>query len=319
MSNIDKQARQVSRYDLVSGYMQKWPDGDFVYHSDYQALLDELEAKDRRIEEEIGRANREHHRGFMMACGHLKEHSNVHYADAAEMEIAALRNRINELESTPPAPVSVPDELSREEYKRRFMEEDNFDDTFRGGWNACRAAMLQGAEPVTTAYKFPEGWVMVPKEPTEVMFNAGKLAAGPTKQPDTASLVYKAMIDSSPDYKVGREAAFTGYEVQENVKDYVRRKIHTAFDVEKAVLWILKNSKYPEPDLWVFDIKVQSVDGPLILTDKSVTIVHSTLCKCSPPVGNVQFINCTLPAEWEGKVNAIDCVFKADLQQEVKP
>lgn len=63
------------------------------------ALLDELEAKDRRIEEEVGRANREHHRGFMMACGHLKEHSNVHYADAAEMEIAALRNRINELES----------------------------------------------------------------------------------------------------------------------------------------------------------------------------------------------------------------------------
>lgn len=64
-----------------------------------EALLDELEAKDRRIEEEIGRANREHHRGFMMACGHLKEHSNVHYADAAEMEIAALRKRINELES----------------------------------------------------------------------------------------------------------------------------------------------------------------------------------------------------------------------------
>ncbi len=63
------------------------------------ALLDELEDKDIRIEEEIGRANREHHRGFMMACGHLKEHSKVHYADAAEMEIAALRKRISELES----------------------------------------------------------------------------------------------------------------------------------------------------------------------------------------------------------------------------
>lgn len=62
-----------------------------------EALLDEMEAKDRRIEEEIGRANREHHRGFMMACGHLKEHANVHYADAAEMEIAALRKRIAEL------------------------------------------------------------------------------------------------------------------------------------------------------------------------------------------------------------------------------
>ncbi|HHN5631663.1 DUF551 domain-containing protein [Enterobacter hormaechei] len=42
-----------------------------------------------------------------------------------------------------PAPVSVPDELTREEYKRRFMEDDDFDDTFRGGWNACRDAMLQ--------------------------------------------------------------------------------------------------------------------------------------------------------------------------------
>lgn len=50
MSNIDKQASQVSRYDLVSGYMQKWPDGEFVYHSDYQALLDELEAKETENE-----------------------------------------------------------------------------------------------------------------------------------------------------------------------------------------------------------------------------------------------------------------------------
>jgi hypothetical protein len=51
-----------------------------------------------------------------------------------------------ELENYRNAQQVVPDKLSREEYKRRFMEEDNFDDTFRGGWNACRAAMLQGAE-----------------------------------------------------------------------------------------------------------------------------------------------------------------------------
>lgn len=75
--------------------------------------------------------------------------------------------------TAPPAQVSVPDELTREEYKRRFMEEDNFDDTFRGGWNACRAAMLQGSEPVTTAYKLPEGWVAVPVEPTEDMIVNG--------------------------------------------------------------------------------------------------------------------------------------------------
>lgn len=35
------------------------------------------------------------------------------------------------------------------------------------------AAMLQGAEPVTTAYKLPEGWVAVPVEPTEDMIVNG--------------------------------------------------------------------------------------------------------------------------------------------------
>ncbi|EMC7917180.1 hypothetical protein VLI49_002741 [Enterobacter kobei] len=34
-------------------------------------------------------------------------------------------------------------------------------------------AMLQGAEPVTTAYKLPEGWVAVPIEPTEDMIVNG--------------------------------------------------------------------------------------------------------------------------------------------------
>lgn len=73
----------------------------------------------------------------------------------------AMAKEVNKLlgRAAPPAPVSVPDELSREEYKRRFMDEDNFDDTFRGGWNACRATMLQGAEPVSNRDELPEGWV----------------------------------------------------------------------------------------------------------------------------------------------------------------
>ncbi|WNP33608.1 hypothetical protein RN333_08505 [Enterobacter kobei] len=54
-----------------------------------------------------------------------------------------------------PQPVAVPDEMTREEYKRRFMEEDDFDNTFRGGWNACRAAMLN-AEPVSQPYTLPD-------------------------------------------------------------------------------------------------------------------------------------------------------------------
>ncbi|HCI8581218.1 TPA: ead/Ea22-like family protein [Enterobacter cloacae] len=115
MSNIDKRAfaitkelatlmverfsmNPVSSKLLNEAWQKEFPD-EVAIAARMLALLDELEAKDRRIEEEIGRANREHHRGFMMACGHLKEHSNIHYADAAEMEIAALRKRINELEN----------------------------------------------------------------------------------------------------------------------------------------------------------------------------------------------------------------------------
>ncbi|EMB4340270.1 DUF551 domain-containing protein [Citrobacter freundii] len=52
--------------------------------------------------------------------------------------------------TAPPAPVSVP----------AAMEiDDDFDSAFEHGkavgWNAYRAAMLQGAEPVTTDYKLP--------------------------------------------------------------------------------------------------------------------------------------------------------------------
>ncbi|WP_057072433.1 hypothetical protein [Enterobacter cloacae] len=52
--------------------------------------------------------------------------------------------------TAPPAPVSVPDAMEMD---------DDFDSAFEHGkavgWNAYRAAMLQGAEPVTTAYKLP--------------------------------------------------------------------------------------------------------------------------------------------------------------------
>lgn len=70
--------------------------------------------------------------------------------------------------AAPPAPVSVPDELTREEYKRRFMEDDSFNDTFRGGWNACRDAMIQGADGNS-----PDGWVAcserMPEDEQEVI------------------------------------------------------------------------------------------------------------------------------------------------------
>ncbi|MEY7429737.1 hypothetical protein AB9D31_26160, partial [Citrobacter freundii] len=84
-----------------------------------------------------------------------------------------------------------PGELTREEYKRRFMAEDNFDDTFRGGWNACRAAMLQaGNSPVT-----PDGWQLVPKEPTQAMNKAGWDAMN---EHDAINPTYRAMLEAAP-------------------------------------------------------------------------------------------------------------------------
>lgn len=54
------------------------------------------------------------------------------------------------LYTAPPAPVSVPAAMEMD---------DDFDSAFEHGkavgWNAYRAAMLQGAEPVTTDYKLP--------------------------------------------------------------------------------------------------------------------------------------------------------------------
>lgn len=49
MSNIDKQGRQVQRYANFGVDMMEWADGGYVKHSDYLALLDELEAKDSTI------------------------------------------------------------------------------------------------------------------------------------------------------------------------------------------------------------------------------------------------------------------------------
>lgn len=57
--------------------------------------------------------------------------------------------------TAPPAPVSVP---AAYEHTEDFSE-------YHEGWNACRAAMLQGAEPVTTAYKL--------RDAVEIIRNSG--------------------------------------------------------------------------------------------------------------------------------------------------
>lgn len=82
--------------------------------------------------------------------------------------------------TAPPAPVSVPDELAGKSFEyiaNKFQVSISEAQWILVGWNACRAAMLQGAEPVTTAYKLPDGWVAcserMPEGMTDVHISNG--------------------------------------------------------------------------------------------------------------------------------------------------
>lgn len=77
---------------------------------------------------------------------------------------------VTPLYTAPPAPVSVPDAMEMD---------DDFDSSFEHGkavgWNAYRAAMLQsfGNSEQLNSPVIPDGWVMVPVEPTEDMIVNG--------------------------------------------------------------------------------------------------------------------------------------------------
>ncbi len=68
-------------------------------------------------------------------------------------------------DTAPPAPVSVPDEVASaiESLKQTLVDCNRYNycfDAVKRVEDACRAAMLQGAKPVTTAYKLPfEQWL----------------------------------------------------------------------------------------------------------------------------------------------------------------
>ncbi|EFP0620270.1 hypothetical protein MRO55_13750 [Escherichia coli] len=64
-------------------------------------------------------------------------------------------------------------------------------DAMRESYDACRAAMLQaGNSPVT-----PDGWQLVPKEPTEAMNKAGWAAIN---EHDAINPTYRAMLAAAP-------------------------------------------------------------------------------------------------------------------------
>ncbi|EEA8680562.1 DUF550 domain-containing protein [Salmonella enterica subsp. enterica] len=108
-----------------------------------------------------------------------------------------------------PVPV-VPDEITR------APDVDVFDPGFMAGWNACRAAILQGGfrdlsqpvDPQISDYEkimLQAGWVIVPVEPTDEMIAAALECEGvifDSKDPTTFCVqhreIYYAMVDAAP-------------------------------------------------------------------------------------------------------------------------
>lgn len=73
-----------------------------------------------------------------------------------------------------------------------------------------RAAMLQGVQPVTTAYKLQDGWVAVPVEPTEAMLNAW-LSEVANWRGHVAG--YKAMVAAAPKQEARKSNVIGSYQV----------------------------------------------------------------------------------------------------------
>ncbi|MEB0887109.1 hypothetical protein VC838_21975 [Citrobacter freundii] len=120
MTALNKQARQVQRYINYGVDMMEWADGGYVRHSDYLALLKELEAAEKRIAE------------------HNFENRLLANADR---DIKALRQRIAELESrTVTLPPRAPENLAAclDGYDKWVIAT-----TFRDTWNACLSEVMR--------------------------------------------------------------------------------------------------------------------------------------------------------------------------------
>lgn len=116
--------------------------------------------------------------------------------------------------SAPPAPVSVPDEATPDNidilastYAPRgvtFQWDRDECNAAADSWNACRDAMLQGADGNSPVIQ--DGWVMVPVEPTTEMQSAAagaiRFDTTPINKLWTGNAVYRAMLAAAPQQEV---------------------------------------------------------------------------------------------------------------------
>ncbi|EFE6013051.1 DUF551 domain-containing protein [Escherichia coli] len=95
-------------------------------------------------------------------------------------ELEAAEKRIAELESltVPQLPQqAVPDEMPEPDTARMFFTDAVVAIAKVQGWNACRAAMLHSAEPVSQAYKLPQTQFKQVADLYEMQFDDGRTCA----------------------------------------------------------------------------------------------------------------------------------------------
>ena len=236
------------------------------------------------------------------------------------------------LYSAPPAPVSVPEGVASaiESLKQTLVDCNRYNycfDAVRRVEDACHAAMLHGAAGNSPA--IPDGYALVPVEPTKEMIEAGWSYYMTSKAPGSSG-VYGAMLAAAPQQEVRREL-FVSSEGNNCRKHPDTQLInhphlqtasippHPVKYCPKCEPGVLPLKAFRIPDEWIFGAHTNCLTiSCSVKSDKKITFVNSSFVNCSEPEGDIQFINCTLPAEWEGKVNAIDCQFIEETQQELK-
>ena len=132
MSNIDKQAVQAVA-DLKAGYT--------LGHADVAILNELARIALASLEAEHAGWQVKNHGGNWVS---IKKEDVDHYRFNEELQV-------REVYTAPPAPVSVPDEIQKLKDGRgfRYVKDGvHYSVNYANGWNQCRAAMLQGTEPV---------------------------------------------------------------------------------------------------------------------------------------------------------------------------
>ncbi|EPL4525457.1 DUF551 domain-containing protein [Enterobacter asburiae] len=123
----------------------------------------------------------------------FKSVEQYHEKDINEHELTATP-----LYTARPAPVSVPDEMEPTvEAIKRILPTSNPDEYAvcigADMWNACRAAMLQGAEHVSNRDELPDGWVAcserMPEGGSKVIFFRPR--ADESNDPPVKTATYK--------------------------------------------------------------------------------------------------------------------------------